>query len=96
MMRIAAITTGTATQLHAVHMQLDFKDEPLHVRVAPSANWHKFHEIGSGMGLDAGKTHFNFEREVSVASKELFAANAWVQPVPYAHDLHNLRRLLGV
>jgi hypothetical protein len=75
-------------------MQLDLKDEPLHVRVAPSADGHKLHKVGGRVILDARETHFDFKREVPVASKQLVASNTRVESVSYAHYLHDLRGML--
>lgn len=81
-------------QLKRSHMQLHLKDEPLHVRIAPSAEGYKLHKVGSGVILDARETHFDFKSEVPVASKQLLSSNTGIESVSYAHYLHDLRGVL--
>ncbi len=89
-MRLIHGTSNIIPQLHAIKMQLHFKDDSFHIAIAPSVDRHKLHVVR--IRLSAHESHFNFEGKVSIASDELLAGNVWIKSVSNAHDLHNMAR----
>ena len=80
---------GSIIQLHAVEMQLNFKYESLHMGISPPADRHKLHAARIRARWHERKSHFDFECNISVASKQLVFACAWVKSVSNANDFHD-------
>jgi hypothetical protein len=73
-------TLCAIVQLHARQMQLNFENESFHIRIAPLAQRHKLHIIGRRITLHAGESHFDFQPNAPLASKELLPSNACIEP----------------
>jgi hypothetical protein len=80
----------TGSQLHSLVVKLNFEDEPFRAGVAPSAHRHKLDAIRVRTGRQANERHLHFERNVSIAAKQvLLVVRAGVKPVANAQDLHH-------
>lgn len=79
----------TGSQLHSLVVKLNFEDEPFRAGVAPSAHRDKLDAIRARAGRQANERHLHFERNVSIAAKQvLLVVRAGIEPVANAQDLH--------